>query len=577
MARAAAAPAAAPPLSGCSPHWSGIYFAKDVCVTFSVPGALAPPSINYVPLNSSVSEYATGWWMNISTDVPIAAATLNIWATSWPGGTLGAPVSGFDPSTVAQGSDVHSMVVGTNNETASYFFNIIKYFFPGTSVSFNLEVESTVGSPGKIWSNATINVTQSYPSGFIDYPSWEVDVNSPWSSPYFQSDIAVSTDPNVLSTPAYDPNPGQSPTVTLTSISPTGGTPPAIPDALIQYTISQYLKGIGVTNSSYSGSFSPDNSTVMTFTFPQPFPGSQITFNITGRLPWQGGSTFIDPIISHPFEFNWSTKGGWWQPTSPLEANTQFTSSPNVLSTVATHLPTGTRVNLTIHEPIENVTISSSVVNFEFNDHNATYIGSIPMLRLDANTTYVVLPGLPANASLTFSVTAKDYYDDPVVSGNYTYVENGSLAQVPGSTQGLFFVEVYDVGARTLVSAVNFTVQNDTWSQNTTTSPMGFGQILSLGSSTYVFLNDGTYIVTVRVFGETIVRAVAVGSPSPLTVVFYVSSTFVAPNASSPPPATFAVGGIVGLVAGAVCSYPILIWYKERRAKAEAEQRRVTL
>ena len=71
---------ASPP---CSPHWSSIYFERDVCVTFSVPGAGGvPPPINYVPFNSTVSRYATGFWMNISTDVPIAVAVLNIWATS---------------------------------------------------------------------------------------------------------------------------------------------------------------------------------------------------------------------------------------------------------------------------------------------------------------------------------------------------------------------------------------------------------------------------------------------------------------------------------------------------------------
>ena len=141
----------------------------------------------------------------------------------------------------------------------------------------------------------------------------------------------------------------------------------------------------------------------------------------------------------------------------------------------------------------------------------------------------------------------------------------------------MFFVEVYDVGAQTLVPSANFTVQNASWSENASTAPMGFGKLLAPGAGTYVFLSDGNYIVTVHVFGETIVRTVPVTDSDPFTVVFYVSSTTVTTVASSPAPMTFAVAGVIGLVAGAVSSYPILIWYKERRAKAEAEQRRVTL
>jgi hypothetical protein len=581
-ARAPAAATAAPASTPCSPHWSGIYFQRDACVSFSVPGEIVPPSINYVPFNSTVSQYATGFWMNVSTDVPIAAAELNIWATSWPGGTQGAAVSGFDPSEVVvsgtSGEDQHAMQINANNETASYFFNIIKYFFPGTTVSFNLELETTASvSPNIIYSNQTINVTQSYPSGYIDYPSWEVDIGSPWSSSYFQSDIAVSTDPNVLSTPAYDPNPGQTPTVTITSVSATGGRVTPIPDAIIEYSIFQSSKGGGTTNSSYSGDFSPENATVESYTFPEPFPGSKIYFNITGRLPWQGDSGYIDLIVSQEYNFTWSTKGGWWYPTSPLEQNLNLTTSPNVLTTVAPHLPTGTRVNVTIHEPIQNVTISSSYVNFQFDDHGAVYKGSLTMIPMNPNTTFIELPGLPPNSSLSFTVSAKDYYNDPIFSGSYSYMENGSLASPPASGMGLFFIEVYDVGAQSLVASANYTVQNTSWTQNGTTGPMGFGKLLSPGASSYIFLSESTYIITVTVFGETIVRTVTVTDSTPFTVVFYVSSTLVTPQTSSPPPPTFAIGGVIGLVAGAVASYPILIWYKERRAKAEAEQRRVTL
>jgi hypothetical protein len=581
----ALAPAAAAPATTCNPHWSGIYFQRDACVTFSVPGANVPPSINYVPFNSTVSQYATGFWMNVSTDYPIAEAILNIWATSWP--SVNNSVSGFDPSLVANGQDVHSMQISTANpDTASYFFNIIKYFFPGDTVSFNLELVSTqpnsqgqTASPSKIWSNQTVNVTQAYPSGYVDYPTWEVFINSPWSSTYFQSDIAVSTDPNVLGTPPFDPNPGQAVTVTITSISATNGKLTPIPDALIQYSISEKIKNVGVENSSYSGEFTPLNATIETFTFPQPFPGSTIAFNITGRLPWQGNSGYIDLIVSSDYWFNYSAKGGWWQTTEPLEANAELTSVPNVLTALPTHIPTGTRVNLTVHEPIQNVTISSGTVNFKFDDHGATYIGSVPMLRLDQNTTSIELPGLPANGTMTFSITAKDYYNDPITSANYTYVEGGALNSSvnPSAGQGVLFVEVYDVGAQSLVANANYTIQNNTWAQSGTTAPYGFGKILNPGADTYVYLNDGTYILTIHVFGETIVRAVQVSSPMPLTVVFYVSSSPVVSTASSPTPATFAIGGIIGLVAGAVCSWPILVWYKERRAKAEAEQRRVTL
>ena len=236
----AAAPSTASvarPADACSgsPNWvsGSTNFFNDVDVCFSVPGNSTPPNIPTVPLTGNLSRYTIGFWVNISSNVRIVLADFCGWATDWPTAGLGSqPVAGWDPSQWNTG-DCRGMVPGSssgrNPDTASYYVNLYKYLFPGTNLSFMIEVTSVVGV---IKSYQTLNVSESYGSGFTTYPTWEVNIESPFASYNFSDDFHLVTIPSVLTSPSFPPNPTQSVQMVLSSLGQNGGPPPPIPGCL---------------------------------------------------------------------------------------------------------------------------------------------------------------------------------------------------------------------------------------------------------------------------------------------------------------------------------------------------------
>src|SRR5208282_5160561 len=68
------------------PDWSGPSFFNDVLVSFNVPGYanLSAGDFQTVPCTNFLPTYLPGFWMNISTDVPLVQGIVNIWGTLWP-------------------------------------------------------------------------------------------------------------------------------------------------------------------------------------------------------------------------------------------------------------------------------------------------------------------------------------------------------------------------------------------------------------------------------------------------------------------------------------------------------------
>lgn len=593
-----------PAASGCAgpiPTWSGSNFFCDAVVSFAVLGQSTPANIPLVPQVGTVSEWAPGFWVNVSTNVPLLTATVYIWATEWPTtpgapATNGTPVPGFDPANSATSQDSHPMVICNQThascptrspDDATYYFDDDTYFFPGTALSFTITLQTGSGAqPGTIQSQNTVEVAEPYNTlGVTTFPTWEVQVLGPFASTNFSNDIRLNTTPSITNIPQISPNPTQSVQVYLTSYNLSGGAATPIPAASFNGFIVTG-RGAAAVSTTLTLSFSPANSTQMHLTVPiLPEPsGTMIEFNVTA-WQWLNGNSVIDKITSPEYYFNFTSGGlDWPNPGGSLEQNLVLNATPllpgpatSVLTAEPTHLPTGTIVNVTIHEPKENVTIGPSEVEFTFNDRGAGRTGAVNMHAINANTSFVLLPGLPPNASLTFRVVAKDSNLNPTFSSNYTYFENGT--PVPGNLgdEGYFFLEVYDVSTGRLVSGVNFTVSNETWFQSTSTLSMGFGSLLSYTTNQFVQLHVGTYVVALSVFGHSFARAVSIASSEPFTIVFYVASAPVTISTAAPPPLAAELAGVIGLVGGLLVSFPLMAWFRERRAQAEAEQRRVTL
>src|SRR4029077_20671552 len=97
-AHASVAPLATPastshPASGCTPtpggtpNWNNDpNFFDDALVTCSVPGdrAISGSNFDILPCDNVIPTYENGFWMNVSTSVPLTAAYVKIWGTTWP-------------------------------------------------------------------------------------------------------------------------------------------------------------------------------------------------------------------------------------------------------------------------------------------------------------------------------------------------------------------------------------------------------------------------------------------------------------------------------------------------------------
>jgi hypothetical protein len=585
VALGTAAPAAAGARASASyvdgsphPHWSGTNFFNDVNVTFTVPGLLPSPDWNFTvtPTINLIPMWTNGFWMNITTDVPITYSYVTIWGyTLFPGPGQDPNITNYKPA--APRSVPLWLNPATQNRTASFYFNDYQTFWPGSVVYFNLTVASISSSPSIIFSTEAAY----YPyNGTNDKYTWQYEVAAPWSSSVFSNDIHVSSTPAVFGNPPYDPNPFQPFVLTLTSFNQSGG--PAGPIPMAQATVCVTTPGTASTQplvNCFPQDFGPANSTVMSLPPLGPYPGDNVSFALEAWLPWQGANHAIDFLLSNvTYNFTWSKNGQWWHQGDGLLANAFLSSFPDVLTSTRVTLPSATPVNITVLSPTPNVTISSAELDFRYFDSAGSASGAIPFKPLTTNYSYVLIPGLPAGGTLTFYVQAKDVYGNPVSSGNYTYNETGPIA-LAGSGGGSFFFEGLDVTGTGLIPRLNFTISNATWSENGVGTPLGFGAPFTPGVQpypTYLRLAYGTYSLSVRCYGQTQNATVTISSATPQTILFFCASSPYAANAQTAYP-TFTVAAIAGVGGAALACFLIVPWFRDRRRKAEEEQRRVTL
>jgi hypothetical protein len=282
-------------------------------------------------------------------------------------------------------------------------------------------------------------------------------------------------------------------------------------------------------------------------------------------------------MYSPVYTFNWSKNGGWWYPNQGLLANVELSTYPYVLPPAVGSVAVGQSVNVSIHEPKPNVTLGPAQVNYIFTDQLGSHQGFVPMTPANANTSFAVLPGLPPGAHVVFSVTAKDIFGNPIFSKNYSYSATHA-ASAPGypRNHGFFFFEALDVAGTGLVPYLNYTLQNGSWSETGVGRALGFGGAIVPDGSNYLALGYGQYLLTITAFGRSYSSSVNVQNGTPFTIVFYVASAPIPANAVSSLP-VITIGALAGL-GGAILSLMIVWpWFRERRKRMEAEQRRVTL
>jgi hypothetical protein len=584
LAASGPAPVAAPgapaahPASGTScptpqnlPDWTGPNFFNDSLVTFTVPGHPEDSGANFqtVPCLNSLPTYLPGFYMNVSTNVPLEQAYVSIWGTVWP--TPNQPLAdlpGF-PFDGTQVTEMPMLVTPGAPDQASFWFDTQRFFYPGATVYFNVTLKSSVGTPGTI--NSAQELSQIAPAPANLNATWKFELDAPWWSPDFSHNIRLSSSPPVLGRGVFAPNENQSFDVGIESVGANGlpGTP--IPEAELTFTISND-PGF---NGTYGVAFAPLNHTFENLSSViGPYPNATVRLNVSAWLPWEGGA--IDKIASGYYWFNWSKKGGWPTPALGLAANALLATDPSVLAASPTPLPSGTPVNVSLTEPEPNVTVNSAIIRFHFSDADGSASGVVPMHRVGQNVTYAVLPGFPSGSRLTFSVLAKDVFGDPLASGNYTYVEAGPPTTTPSPFSSYFYVEGINATTGTLLAGVPFTVSNASWSQSGTTTAFGFGLLQIPNGAGTLDLPYGTYTVTMSALAHAQTAHVSLGSPTPVVVRFWFANGAVSAN-SVVPLDPISVALIVGVLALTGAFYPLYRYFQERQRRAEQERTRVTL
>ncbi len=569
---APASPVGCPSTPGGTPNWNGNpNFFADAVVNVAVPGqpGLSGQNFAIAPCSNTIPTYENGFWVNVTTNVPITQGFVYVWGTAWPTPTNRAPdLPGFSPTPPVQ--QLAMYINPPTRHTASFYFNVYRYFWPGSQVYFNISLQSTNASPSTIYSTNSAHIQPYQWGGGVDNWTWSFGVASPFSSTNFSQDIGVATTPSIFGSPSYPPNDHQQFQITLTALNASGGPALPIPQAIATIRLS------GRSTGTFSDAFGPVNHTVQTLLYPiGPYPATSVSFNITAWFPWEGGS--VDRIYSLDYAFNWSDQGGWTDPSGGLTSNLWVNMTPSLSGLGPSPvLAAGVAVNVSIHSPTPNVTIGSAAINYRYTDANGETDGVLPMAAAGPSTAYAVLPGLPPGGAVTFSIIAKDIHGNLVASGNYSYREAAPLGVSLAPGYGLFFFEVIDVGANQLVPNVNFTIANDTWSEKGVGYPLGFAGPRPITGAGYLPVAFGVYSVTVTAFGQSQTWSGTVSDQNPFVVLFYLTSRPVGATYAAPIVGLSLPAGL-GILGAAIAMVPVRNWFKERRAKAEAEQRRITL
>ena len=551
------------------PAWTSSNFSRDIAVSWSLPYVGALPFAP-VPIINPIPQSVPGFWMNITTldHKPIVFANVTIWGTQWPVNNVTTDIPGFPSSGIIT---VIPMLINPKvSYEASFYFDDYRYFWPGDTVSYNLTVTALNSTPATVYSDSVFELAQNCgPTQQCNYASWQFYVQGPWVSPDFNSSVNITTTPDVLGSPSFDPNPYQPLNIQLTAIAPPGQSYGVIPEAELTWTT--VYKQNSSTNQEL---FTPLNHSTVGLTFPiGPYPGSTIFFNITLWLPWGGGA--IDRLYSPSYKFTWSSNGGWWFKNQGLLANLELSTWPSVLPPTNGLVPAGTPVNVTLHETKENVTIASSQVYFIFHDGLGLHSGSVPMVHATTNTTYAVLPGLPPGASVTFFLGAKDVFGQPIFSSNYTYSATGASG-IGSAGHGTFYFEALDIAGTGFVPNLPFTISNASWTEGGLGTSLGYGAPTVPQVGGFLPLAYGQYALTVTAFGRPYSTVVTVANATPFTVVFYVASAPIPETTTSSLPA-IPLGAVLGLAGATGALILVLPWFIDRRRRMEEEQRRVTL
>ncbi|MEF8874249.1 MAG: hypothetical protein V5A88_06205 [Candidatus Thermoplasmatota archaeon] len=406
--------------------------------------------------------------VNLTTEsTRMDEAYLNVSAIKWNG----KPVKGLDPSN--PGTWVFE--ISENGYHATSLLNNLKYFDPGTKVTWNVYV---------------VNYTQHLKYASQNY-SYEVKgawhYNNSYEDTFYRNlemDMSPELPPN-----AYDPV-----TITLQSRYDDVEIGQAMLD--LRYEKNESIKDNG---TMLFRNIDPVEG-IEQVTIPGLPAGTRVDFSIRA---WDHPDDDTREIESEKFNYTVSW-GNTWDFRS-FEENIELTTDPEGVgdSVTETSVDIGESVNITIESKDSEVPIKTAVLEYKVGGEGIkTQEGQDVFTKITSTKWYYEIDGQPPGIEIEFQVRAYDIMRDDIVSPKYNY----DVSRVPKETPEevtFFYVTVFDGDANEYVGGANITIKNETWIWEGKTNGAGFAYPTEMNSLQPRYLHYGTYNITVEYQGAT--------------------------------------------------------------------------
>lgn len=553
-------------------------------------------------------------WVNAPHYGPNSPLALNVTGTLWNGDLF---YSQYDGSIWHSNSPTNwwtAQPIVTQNLTYPYWYTVTlsahasngaPNFFPGMTVHW--------------WMYITYNVTTTQ-TAYIHHlgPSFQYTCAGAWPySPYpgssqYAGSSAVSQDVNITVAPR-SPNFNDSVHITVNTTQA---------DALTNATIgaNSYVDVaetapngtmIGTTTlpfpvSVVSGFGAVTTAVVIPASFSQ-IAGAAVTYTISIR------DVANDLLVTAPVTYIVGANGSFLSGifTDDIELATNPTSVAAEPAGFASLMP-GQQLNISVTSRNPGTAISAAEVVYQVGYpllHETVQL-RVPFVRESSTQFAGHIPGLPLGAFVNFTVFTWDFEQRLEISpefGYYTPDLANAVPEIPGNAS-FIYVFVYDVGSQTWVSGAEVQIQGLAGSYNSiSNTTIGvtypnqtfapFTPLLLAANTSYnIIVNDPWFVpadgyapnsvnATVLVLHSMSARQTLYQGPQYAVlqegsaIVFWLNST---PPAAPISPAVSTTGAVplaavIGIVAAVVCSVPLLLWFRQIRARRKAEEKRVTL
>lgn len=435
-------------------------------------------------------------------------------------------------------------------------------------------------------------------------------------SPHFGGPASIGLDTAISLSPR-EPNWNDSVFVTINTtqadVSPYNATVGAA-----SIDIEEVVHGFVVANTSWSfnvtvtaGFGNTTTTTRIPATYAQ-IQGATIDY----RLHVSDTSPEEDWLVS-PW-LNYSVNGNGSFPTGAFTSDLSLTTSPSSVAidnygtvSLAPGAPLG--VTLISRDPTDAILAAVVLYSVAYPTLHETIHESLSLNRSSSIHFFGQIPALPLGTIVNFTVFAWDFEDAVEVSNPYSYsIESLAVYNGPiDPALAFFYVYVYDNGTGTWVSGAQVQIQGPQGELNSLSrTTLGLAYPNQTGTPFVPLLVESNVTYNITVTDNAFLPAhaqapgpisVYVRASNPMTatqplastsdyivlqegdsILFYLNGT-APPTPSSPsvasqsPLGALGVAAVIGLVGATACAVPILLWWRQIKARRTAEEKRVTL